>query len=106
MSSTSKRNGNGPQGLLNVHELMAKLELAKDGAEDLEIEVLGRCVSPPKQNERETHGWYRRPKAKRGRGEGWQASEHLVVPRKRGNRPEGPRGGKGMSGQRTVGGKE
>ncbi len=29
----------GPQGLLNVHELMAKLDLAKDGAEDLEIEV-------------------------------------------------------------------
>src|SRR5436305_606004 len=30
----------------------------------------------------------------------------FIVPRKRGNRPEGPRGGKGVSGHRTVGGKD
>jgi hypothetical protein len=39
---------------------------------------------------------YRRAKATKRGGRGGEASEHLVVPTKRGNRPEGPRGGKGV----------
>ena len=47
---------------------------------------------------------YRRAKAtKRGGTDGGE-SEHLILPTKRGNRPEGPRGGKEVPGHETVGG--
>src|SRR5262245_14720885 len=37
--------------------------------------------------------WYRRAKATKRRGTNDEESEHLIVPVKRGNRPEGPRRG-------------
>src|SRR5208337_4556030 len=45
-------------------------------------------------DEQRTQRWYRQAKAtKRGEKSG-RESERLVVPRNRGNQPEGPRGGK------------
>jgi hypothetical protein len=38
--------------------------------------------------------------------EGGRESERPIVPRKPGNRPEGPGGGKGAPGRGTVGGKD
>ena len=49
---------------------------------------------------------YRQAKATKRGGTGGGDSEHLIVPRTRGNRPEGPRQGKGVPGHETVGGKD
>ncbi len=49
-------------------------------------------------------GTAERSASERSRGAG--KSECLVLPEKRGNRPEGPRGGKGAPGHGTVGGKD
>jgi len=46
-------------------------------------------------------GRYRQLKATKGGGRGDRASEHRRVPWKQGNRPEGPCGGKEVSGQGT-----
>ena len=49
---------------------------------------------------------YRQVKAtKRGGTEGWE-SERFILPLTRGNRPEGPRRGKGAPGHETAGGKD
>jgi hypothetical protein len=50
---------------------------------------------------RQELGWYRRANEKRG-GKGAGSRSALVVPTKRGNRPEGPRGGKGSAGSRNC----
>jgi hypothetical protein len=47
-----------------------------------------------------------RAKATKRGGRGGGESEHLIVPMTRGNRPEGPRRGKGVPGHETVGGKD
>jgi hypothetical protein len=47
---------------------------------------------------------YRRAKATKRGGTGDGESERPILPSKRGNRPEGPRGGKGAPGHETVGG--
>src|SRR3954470_11931680 len=49
---------------------------------------------------------YRRAKATKRDGTGGGESEHLILPATRGNRPEGPRRGKGVPGHETVGGKD
>jgi hypothetical protein len=49
---------------------------------------------------------YRQAKATKCGGTGEGESERLVLPGKRGNRPEGPRGGKGAPGHETVGGND
>ncbi len=47
-------------------------------------------------DEQRTQRWYRRTKETQ-RGEmGGRESQHLIVPLKRGNQPEGPRRGKGV----------
>ena len=48
--------------------------------------------------------WYRQAKATKRGGTGDGESERLVLPAKRGNRPEGPRRGKGAPGHETAGG--
>ncbi len=50
--------------------------------------------------------WYRQAKETKCGGTGGGESERRVVPAKRGNRPEGPRGGKGAPGHETAGGKD
>ena len=50
--------------------------------------------------------WYRQAKATKRGGTGGRESERLVLPATRGNRPEGPRRGKGAPGYETVGGKD
>src|SRR3954468_24942474 len=47
---------------------------------------------------------YRRAKETKRGGRGGGDSERRIVPWKRGNRPEGPRGGKEAPGQETAGG--
>ena len=49
---------------------------------------------------------YRQAKATKRGGMGDGESERLVLPSKRGNHPEGPRGGKGAPGHETAGGKD
>jgi len=56
--------------------------------------------SPPPRG-----GTAKRRKTKRGGMDGGE-SEHLIVPMKRGNCPEGPRGGKEVPGHGTAGGKD
>src|SRR5262249_20169555 len=48
--------------------------------------------------------WYRKAKATKRGGTGGGESERPVLPVTRGNRPEGPRRGKGAPGHETVGG--
>jgi hypothetical protein len=50
--------------------------------------------------------WYRQAKATKRGGRGGGESERLIVLLTRGNRPEGPRRGKGAPGHETVGGKD
>ena len=57
-------------------------------------------------NETRVRPWYRQAKATKRGGTGDGESERLIVPRTRGNRPEGPRRGKGTPGHETVGGKD
>src|SRR5947209_18206468 len=47
---------------------------------------------------------YRQAKATKRGETGGRGSERLIVPRRRGNWPKGPRGGKGAPFPRTVGG--
>ena len=47
-------------------------------------------------DERRTQRWYRQAKETKRGEKGGRESERLIVPMKRGNRPEGPRGGKGV----------
>lgn len=47
-------------------------------------------------------GWYRRASKEKRGGKGAGSRSALIVPRKRGNRPEGPRGGKGSVGSRNC----
>jgi hypothetical protein len=49
---------------------------------------------------------YRQAKVTKRGGTGGGESERLVLPVTRGNRPEGPRRGKGAPGHETVGGKD
>src|SRR4051812_3875217 len=49
---------------------------------------------------------YRQAKATKRGGTGDGESERLIVPAKRGNRPEGPRGGKEAPGHETAGGND
>ena len=49
---------------------------------------------------------YRQAKATKRGGTGGGESERLIVPTTRGNRPEGPRRGKGAPGHETAGGKD
>ena len=49
---------------------------------------------------------YRWAKATKRGGMGDGESERLILPSKRGNRPKGPRGGKGAPGHETAGGKD
>ena len=55
-------------------------------------------------NESRVQPWYRRAKATERGGTGGGESERLVLPVTRGNRPEGPRRGKGAPGHETAGG--
>jgi hypothetical protein len=55
-------------------------------------------------NETRVQPWYRRAKATKRGGMGGGESERRIVPGKRGNRPEGPRGGKAAPGHETAGG--
>src|SRR3954469_16371743 len=48
--------------------------------------------------------WYRQAKATKRGGTGDGESERPILPVTRGNRPEGPRRGKGAPGHETVGG--
>ncbi|MDB5351303.1 MAG: hypothetical protein JWN86_2550 [Planctomycetota bacterium] len=50
--------------------------------------------------------WYRQAKATRRGGMGGRESERFIVPMTRGNRPEGPRRGKGTSCHETAGGND
>ena len=50
--------------------------------------------------------WYRQAKATKRGGTGGGESERLILPATRGNRPEGPRRGKGVPGHETVGGND
>ena len=62
-------------------------------------------TSTAEGSETRAQRWYRQAKAtKRGETDG-RESERPIVPMKRGNRPEGPRGGKGTPCHDTVGGK-
>lgn len=58
-----------------------------------------------RQEQRAQEG-YRCAKATKRGGMGDQESEQLVVPRKRGNSPEGPREGKGLPEHGTTGGND
>ena len=49
---------------------------------------------------------YHQAKATKRGGTGGRESERLIVPPTRGNRPEGPRGGKEAPGHETAGGNE
>ena len=49
---------------------------------------------------------YRQAKATKRGGTGDRESERLILPWTRGNRPEGPRRGKGAPGHETAGGKD
>jgi hypothetical protein len=49
---------------------------------------------------------YREAKETKRRGKGGRKSECFTVPKKRGNRPEGPRGGKGAPERGIVRGKD
>src|SRR5512135_2882626 len=49
---------------------------------------------------------YRPAKATKRGGTGGGESERLILPATRGNRPEGPRRGKGTPGHETAGGKD
>ena len=55
-------------------------------------------------NETRVQPWYRSAKATKRGGMGDGESERRIVPGKRGNRPEGPRGGKEAPGHETAGG--
>ena len=55
-------------------------------------------------SERWVQPWYRLAKATKRGGTGDGESERLGVPTTRGNRPEGPRRGKGAPGHETAGG--
>jgi hypothetical protein len=55
-------------------------------------------------NETRMQPGYRQTKETKCGGRGGGDSEHLIVPATRGNRPEGPRRGKGVPGHETVGG--
>ena len=57
-------------------------------------------------NETRVRPWYRQAKATKRGGTGDGESERLILPTKRGNRPEGPRRGKGAPGHETAGGKD
>src|SRR5947209_5107234 len=63
------------------------------------------CGSEPGlqlQDEPRAQRWYRRAKeTERGETDGGE-SERLIVPTSRGNRPEGPRGGKGTPSQEPL----
>ena len=49
---------------------------------------------------------YRQAKETKCGGTGGRESEHPILPTTRGNRPEGPRRGKGVPGHETVGGRD
>ena len=55
-------------------------------------------------SERRVRPGYRQAKATKRGGTGGGESERRIVPLKRGNRPEGPRGGKEAPGHETAGG--
>ena len=55
-------------------------------------------------NEPRVRPWYRQAKATKRGGTGGRESERPILPVTRGNRPEGPRRGKGASGHETAGG--
>jgi hypothetical protein len=57
-------------------------------------------------NETRVRLWYRQAKETKRGGTGGGESERLILPVTRGNRPEGPRRGKGTPGHETVGGKD
>ena len=57
-------------------------------------------------NETRVQPWYRQAKATKRGGKDGRESERFKVPVTRGNRPEGPRRGKGAPGHETVGGKD
>ena len=57
-------------------------------------------------NETRVQPGYRQVKATKRGGTGDGESERRIVPGKRGNRPEGPRGGKEAPGHETAGGKD
>src|SRR3954469_2785633 len=49
---------------------------------------------------------YRPCEGNEARRDGWGEAERRIVPLRRGNRPEGPRGGKEAPGQEAAGGKD
>ena len=57
-------------------------------------------------NETRVRPGYRQAKATKRGGTGGGDSERFIVPTTRGNRPEGPRRGKGAPGHETAGGKD
>ena len=57
-------------------------------------------------NETRMRPGYRQAKATKRGGTGDGESERPIVPSTRGNRPEGPRRGKGMPGHETAGGND
>ena len=63
-------------------------------------------ASAGRGNETRMRPGYRQAKATKRGGTGDGDSEHLIVPVKRGNRPEGPRRGKGVPGHEAVGGRD
>ena len=70
----------------------------------------GMCARVPQEPGRSrrsrTSSRYRRAKETKRGGRDDETSERLVVPAKRGNRPEGPRGGKRAPGHGIAGGKD
>ena len=58
------------------------------------------------ENEAQGARRYREAKETKQRGRGGRKSECFVLPKKRGNQPEGPRGGKGASEHGRVRGKD
>ena len=57
-------------------------------------------------NETRVQPGYRQAKATKRGGTGDGESERLILPWTRGNRPEGPRRGKGAPGHETAGGND
>ena len=66
--------------------------------------VVGALDGPG--SETRVQPWYRRAKATKRGETGGGESERLILPTTRGNRPEGPRRGKGAPGHETVGGND
>ena len=89
----------------------ASRELAADAAESETLSMRGNSVhgnretpepSPPNGDGERSEKVHGRTSDVYGSGE----SDGPIVPKKRGNHPEGPRVGKGESGHRTVGGRD